>query len=78
LKHILVIRFSSLGDIAMTIPVIKQLLETHPQLHISFLSVPFAAPLFEAIPRCTFIGADLNGKHKGIVGIRKLYKEISA
>jgi ADP-heptose:LPS heptosyltransferase len=76
-KHILVFRFSSLGDIAMTVPVIRLLLQQYPQLEITFVSVAFAKPLFDDIERLHFCAADIKGKHKGVAGLYRLYKELS-
>ena len=77
-KHILVFRFSSLGDIAMTVPVIRLLLQQYPQLQVTFVSVAFVKPLLEGIERLHFVAADLKGKHKGIRGLYRLYKELNA
>ncbi len=76
-KHILVFRFSSLGDIAMTVPVIKLLLQQYPQLHITFVSVAFVKPLFEDIERLHFVAADIRGKHKGVAGLYRLYRSLN-
>ncbi|MGE5943589.1 MAG: glycosyltransferase family 9 protein, partial [Flavobacteriales bacterium] len=37
-KHILVIRLSAMGDVAMTVPVLRALIEQHPQLKITVLT----------------------------------------
>jgi ADP-heptose:LPS heptosyltransferase len=65
-----------MGDVAMTIPVIKQLLEQHPDLDISFVSNKSFKPMFFGIDRLRFIAAETKGKHKGILGIYRLCKEI--
>jgi ADP-heptose:LPS heptosyltransferase len=77
-RHILVFRFSSLGDIAMTVPVIKLLLQQHPEIKVTFVSVPFVQPLFGNIERLHFYAADIRGKHKGIAGLYRLYKELKS
>lgn len=76
-KHILVFRFSSLGDIAMTVPVIRLLLQQHPQLEITFVSVAFVKPLFNNIDRLHFYAADTKGRHKGVAGLYRLYKALN-
>ena len=63
-KHILVFRFSSLGDIAMAVPVVRLLLQQHPQVQVTFISVAFVKPLFNDIERLHFVAADIRGKHK--------------
>lgn len=76
--HILVIRFSAMGDVALTAPVIHTLLERNPDLEITLVSNAFFEPLFNPSPRFHFFGADLKGKHKGVPGLRKLYKTLKA
>ena len=46
-EHILVIRFSSLGDVAMTVPVVWALAHQYPDIRITVLSRKFARPLFD-------------------------------
>ncbi|MBC7936241.1 MAG: glycosyltransferase family 9 protein [Rhizobacter sp.] len=75
-RHLLVIRFSALGDIAMTIPVMKNLLQQNPALEITFVSVPFVKPLFDEIDRLHFYGADIQNEFKGLTGLYQLSKKI--
>jgi ADP-heptose:LPS heptosyltransferase len=74
-QQLLVIRFSSLGDVAMTVPVLRLLLTQYPNLEITMLSSWQYAALFNDIERLQFIGADLNEKHKGFKGIYQLFKD---
>ncbi len=74
--HILVIRLSAMGDVAMTVPVLRAFVQQHPSVKITFLSKPFLAPLFDEIPNVRFLAADVNGKHKGVLGLFKLYREV--
>lgn len=77
MKNILAIRFSSIGDVALTVPVLTSLAEAHPEYNITVLSQSRFAPFFEFAPsNVTFHGVDLK-KYKGICGIWRLYKEIS-
>ena len=75
-KKILVIRFSAMGDVALSAPVISSVLEQHPTLEIVFLSRQLFKPFFQEHDRLIFIGADLKGKHKGIFGLKKLQNEL--
>lgn len=70
---LLVIRFSALGDVAMTVPVLKLLLEQNPSQRIVMVSNSSYAPLFENIDRLTFLGADLSARHRGLSGLLKLF-----
>ena len=75
-KHILVIRLSAMGDVAMTIPVLQQLLQQNPQLQLTVLTQPFFIPLFEFLERTSVYPVETRGKHKGVRGIYKLYREL--
>jgi len=66
-----------MGDVAMCVPVIKLLLQQHPELSITFLSDKKLAPFFTNIENCEFIGADLKGEHKGFTGLYRLFTSIS-
>jgi ADP-heptose:LPS heptosyltransferase len=76
-QKILVMRFSAFGDVAMTLPVLKEFLEQHPEVEITFLSREKFRALVEEVPQIKFVTADLEGKHKGVWGLFKLYKEIN-
>ena len=43
-RPILVYRFSSLGDIAMTVPVLRSFFNSYPNQKIVFVSRPYASP----------------------------------
>ncbi len=75
-KNILVIRLSSLGDVAMTVPVLHQLLLQNPQIRLTILTQAFLAPLFEPLERTTVFPVHTKGKHKGITGLIRLYREL--
>ncbi len=77
-KHILVIRLSAMGDVAMTVPVIKAMIRTYPSIQITVVSRAFLKPVFDGIPNVSFYTADVKGRHKGIFGLYKLYKELKA
>ncbi len=79
MAKILVIRFSAIGDVAMTVPVIHSLATQYPQHEIKVLSRPNMAALFAHLPsNVSFIGADLKGTYKGFVGLNKLFNELKA
>jgi len=77
-KHILVIRMSAMGDVAMAVPVLRVLTQTYPELKITVVSRKFFKPLFEDITHVSFLEADVYGKHKGLFGLRRLAKEAHA
>lgn len=71
-------RFSSLGDVAMTIPVVREFLQQNPDVEILYLSRRKFKPLFENIPNLSFYTADFEQEHKGLVGLFKLAKELKS
>lgn len=76
LKHILVVRLSAMGDVAMTVPVLLALSKAHPDLKITVLSKAFFKPIFDGVPNLEFYSAETKGRHRGILGIYKLAQEI--
>ena len=74
--HLLLFRFSALGDIAITVPVIRSLYKTYPQLRITFVSQPHMAPLFQEFENFNFYPTDFSGRHKGIKGLWTLFQEL--
>jgi ADP-heptose:LPS heptosyltransferase len=77
-KHILVIRLSAMGDVAMVIPVLRALIEQNPQLKITVLTRQFFFPFFRDLPNVSLFSFDAKGKHKGVFGLFKLSKELKA
>ncbi len=77
-KHILVIRLSAMGDVAMTIPVLRALTEQYPDVRLTILTKPFFRPLFRDLKNTTVLSANVHTDHKGIFGLYKLSKELRA
>jgi len=75
-KHILVIRLSAMGDVAMTIPVLQQLLQQNPQIHLTVLTRQLFAPLFEGLPRTSVFPVETKGRHRGITGLLELVRDL--
>jgi ADP-heptose:LPS heptosyltransferase len=75
-KHILVIRLSALGDVAMTIPVLGAFTTQYPDVKLTVLTKPFFKPFFRNIPNLTVVPADVKGKYNGVVGLYRLSKEL--
>jgi ADP-heptose:LPS heptosyltransferase len=71
-RHLLVMRFSSMGDVAMTVPVVKALLDQNPEVTVTYVSRPAFAEFFAGIPRLNFFAADLKNEYDSFAGILKL------
>lgn len=78
-EHILIIRFSALGDVAMAVPVVYSLAKAYPDLRITVLSRAFARQLFcDLAPNVSFMEADLKKEYHGIKGLNALYRRLTA
>lgn len=55
-----------MGDVAMTIPVLKSFTNTYPEVKLTVVSRAFFKPFFEELPNTSFLEADVYGKHKGV------------
>ncbi|MEO8517003.1 MAG: glycosyltransferase family 9 protein [Flavobacterium sp.] len=75
-KHILVIRLSAMGDVAMTVPVLRALTLQYPQVKLTVVSRPFFKPFFDGIPNVNFFAIDLNKRHKGFLGLLRLFSDV--
>ena len=76
-KNILVIRLSAMGDVAMTVPVLRALTQRYSNLHITVLTKALYKPFFRDLKGVEIIGADLKGDHKGVFGLYKLARSIN-
>ena len=76
LKHILVIRLSAMGDVAMTVPIIMALQQQHPNVKITFVSRPFFKPFFSEMDNVSFFEVDLKARHNGFLGIFRLFFDL--
>jgi len=75
-RHILIIRLSAMGDIAMTMPVVYAFAKAYPEITITFLTKPFFAPIVETMSNLRVVNAEVKSKHKGIWGLWKLSREL--
>jgi heptosyltransferase-2 len=77
IKKILIIRFSSLGDIVLTTPVVEALKSIFPQSQISFLTKIQYSDALRNDPRIfSLLEFDPHGKHKGISGFSRLLSDL--
>lgn len=75
-QHILVIRLSAMGDVAMTVPVLRALTLQYPEVKITVVSRPFFKPFFDGILNVSFFAPDLNKQHKGFLGLLRLFSDL--
>ncbi len=65
-----------MGDVAMTVPVIRAFVEQNPDVKITVLTRPFFAPFFADIRNTSIVTAHFNAEHKGVNGLFKLSKQL--
>ena len=76
-RTVIITRFSAVGDIAMTIPLLYSLARTYPDDKFIFVSRERFGQFFIDSPKnLLFIGINLND-YKGVAGLYKLYKELN-
>lgn len=75
-EHILVIRLSAMGDVAMTVPVLRAFSTQYPNVKLTVLTKPFFKPLFRDLANVSVFEADFKGTHKGVFGLYKLSKAL--
>lgn len=65
-----------MGDVAICVPVILSLIDKYPDVKVSVLTKKNFAPIFSQIENCEVILADFKQKHKGFLGLFRLFKEL--
>ena len=76
-NNILLIRFSAIGDVAMTVPVLESVAKAYPDKHFTMLSNARFAPFFAEMPEnVSFIGVDLKKDYHGLGAMLKLFLKL--
>lgn len=77
LVSVLMARFSALGDVAMTIPVVYSACRCWPDVSFVMLTRPALTSLFINPPdNLRVVGADVKGEYKGVRGLMRLASEM--
>ena len=72
----LVLRFSSMGDVVMTIPIIRCLEKKYPDNKFIFVTRPKFKPFFEEFKNVEIFELDLKKRHNGALGLFKLFSDL--
>ena len=75
-RHIVIFRFSALGDVAIAAPLVKAYAISNPSIKFTMVSRPMLEPLFKGVDNLLFYPAQLNGVHKGVKGLVRLWSEL--
>jgi ADP-heptose:LPS heptosyltransferase len=69
-------RLSAMGDVAMTVPVLRAFVNQYPEVKITVVSRPFFKAFFEGIPNLSFFAFDEKERHKGFLGLLRLFQDL--
>ncbi len=67
-----------MGDVAMTVPILRAFAQQYPEIKITVVSRPFFKPFFDTIPNLSFFAFDEKKRHKGFLGLMQLYQDLKA
>lgn len=80
IRKLLVMRFSALGDVAMTLPVIEAFCRAFPDVQVTMLTSVVGKKIFDAVlsdtPNLTTKGLNLKRDYQGIGGLNRLFSEL--
>ena len=65
-----------MGDVAMTVPVLRAFVKQYPDVQLTVVSRPFFKPFFDSISNVNFFAVDVKERHKGFLGLFKLYSDL--
>jgi ADP-heptose:LPS heptosyltransferase len=69
---------SAMGDVALTLPALRAVTEQHDDIEILLVTRSAFRPFFSNTQRLNVYTADLRHRHRGIVGLLRLFRELSA
>lgn len=72
---VLVIRFSAMGDVAMTVPALRGVLEANSELELTMVTNAAFQPMFNEIERLQLYVVRLKD-YSGLLGLRRLFREL--
>lgn len=76
-RKVLLARFSAIGDVAMTIPVVYSACRCYPETRFTMVTRPSMTAMFVNAPEnLTVVGADVKNDYRGIGGMRRLVAEM--
>ncbi len=76
-RHIAVVRFSAMGDVAMLFPVLRAVLAQNDH-EVTLITRPQFAPIFSSIEGLCLKTVDLKNDYRGLWGLWQLAREIKS
>lgn len=76
-RKVLIVRFSALADVAITIPVVYSVCNAYPHIKFYMLTRKWSSYLFTERPRnLVVLGVDVTNRYKGVRGMTRLAKKL--
>ena len=77
LKNVLIARFSAIGDVAISIPVVYSVCRCYPDVNFIMVTRPAMTSIFVNPPQnLTMLGIDVKNDYNGVKGMSRLLKEL--
>lgn len=76
MKKVIIFRFSAMGDVALILPMVLNAIKENPDLKITIVTREKFKPFFEGHSNIEVFTADLDNKHKGLLGLFRLFQEL--
>lgn len=74
--NLLVLRFSAMGDVALTTPALIAIAAKYSNIQITVVTRGNFSPFFYNIPNLNVLGINLK-KYRGLLGLWRMYRDIS-
>jgi ADP-heptose:LPS heptosyltransferase len=74
--HILVIRTSAMGDVALVSPVLREMEKKFPEVKITLLTRSAFKSFFRQSDKLSIFYLDSARRHKGLTGLFRLYRDL--
>jgi ADP-heptose:LPS heptosyltransferase len=75
--RLLVIRTSAMGDVALTVPVLRGMREQFPEVEMILMTRASFKPFFSTIEGLKLFLPDLKNRHKGLIGLIRIFRDIN-
>jgi ADP-heptose:LPS heptosyltransferase len=75
-RHMLVIRTSAIGDVALCVPALEALVRSYSDLKITLLTREALSPFFRELSQVEIFPFDFKERHKGLPGIFRLFGDL--
>lgn len=77
-NSVLIIRFSALGDILMTVPLVESLARTYPETDFYVVSRPYVASIFGRLPDNVHFRGLNPRNYSGLLGLLRMWRELQS